>query len=43
MTIWNTLPGDADEEYQSDKNNFEAKIYKTLYGFSKWFTEFLYI
>ena len=43
MTIWNTLPNDADEEYQSDKSVFEAKLYKTLYGFSKWFTEVIYI
>ena len=43
MTIWNTLPNDTDEEYQSDKSAFEAKLYRTLYGFSKWFTEVIYI
>ena len=43
MAIWNILPNDADEEYQSYKSAFEAKLYKTLYGFSKWFTEVIYI
>ena len=43
MAIWNTLPGDADEKYQSENNVLEAKIYKTLYEFSECFTNFLYI
>jgi hypothetical protein len=42
MTIWNTLP-DENEEIDSNKDNFGAKLYKTLYGYSKLFTETVYI
>ena len=42
MTIWNTLPTNVDDE-ANDKTDFEAKLYKTLYGYSKCFTESLYI
>jgi hypothetical protein len=38
MTIWNTLPNDNDEQ----EDDFEAKLYKTLYGYSRCFTEFIY-
>ena len=38
MTIWNTLPNEDDAE----TDDFEAKLYKTLYGYSKVFTEFIY-
>lgn len=34
MTIWNTLPAGTDE-VDSDKNNFGAKLYQTMYGYSK--------
>lgn len=43
MAIWNTLPHEADDEYHSDKSDFEARLYKTLYSFSKCFTEFIYV
>ena len=38
MTIWNTLPNEDD----ANADDFEAKLYKTLYGYSKVFTEFIY-
>lgn len=42
MCIWNTLPQDQDET-NNDKSDFEAKLYKTLYGYSRCFTETIYI
>lgn len=43
MTIWNTLPSEDDEGFDNDKSDFEAKLYKTMYGYSKCFTETIYI
>lgn len=43
MTIWNTLPSEDDEGFGNDKSDFEAKLYKTMYGYSKCFTETIYI
>lgn len=42
MTIWNTLPSNVDES-TNDKSDFEGKLYKTLYGFSRCVTETVYI
>jgi hypothetical protein len=42
MTIWNNIPIEEDN-FNSDKSDFEAKLYKTLYGFSKCVTETIYI
>jgi hypothetical protein len=42
MTIWNNIPIEEDN-FNSDKSDFEAKLYKTLYGYSKCVTETIYI
>lgn len=38
MTIWNTLPNEGTEE----ENDFAAQLFKTMYKYSKCFTEYVY-
>ncbi|CAI2386722.1 unnamed protein product [Moneuplotes crassus] len=42
MTVWNTLPTDVDEDI-GDQSDFEGKLYKTLYSYSRCFTESIYL